>query len=309
MTYNLLAWIILLSSIGILLALDLGILSKHSKEISFKNSVYLSLFYFLVASLFGTFIYYYLGDQKAKEYFTGFIIEKAMALDNIFIISMVFDFFKIPNIYQHRVLLFGIFGVLIFRAMMIGLGSYLLIKFSWILYLFAGILILTGIKIFYMIEVRFDVKQLSFYKLLQKYINITPQITDNSFIKKIDNKLYATPLLISLIIIELMDLIFAIDSIPAIFAITSDPYIVYSSNIFAILGLRALFFCLANIVSRFKYIKYSLAAILIFIGGKIIMTHYVTVSITASLTITMILISLGIVVSIVKKDKTISETI
>ncbi len=193
-----------------------------------------------------------MGGEKAREYYTCFFIEKAMSLDNIFIILMVFQFFSIPLIYQHRILFLGILGVIVIS------------KFSWLLYIFAAILIVTGIKTFYIAKKSFKVEESYIYRILQKYFNLTPKISGYKFFVKTNNRLSITPLLESLIIIEIMDIVFAIDSIPAIFAITKDPYIIYTSNIFAILGLRALFLCLANIVEQFSYIKYSLNILLRF---------------------------------------------
>lgn len=227
MSHSPFEWIAFCVIIGVLLILDLGYLNKKNKVLSFEKSIYLSLFYFGIACIFGTYIYFYLGAEKSKEYFTGFLIEKAMALDNIFIISIIFKFFAIPTIYQHRVLIYGIGGVLILRAIMISVGSALVLKFSWILYIFAVILMLTGFKIFYIADKHFDVKELAVYKFMQKHLRITDQIKSDNFFVTIKHQIYATPLLIALIIIEAMDLVFAIDSIPAIFAVTLDPYIVY----------------------------------------------------------------------------------
>lgn len=300
MSHSILEWIVFWTIIGLLLILDLGYLNKKNKVLSFEKSIYLSLFYFCIACIFGVYIYLYLGGEKSKQYFTGFLIEKAMALDNIFIISIIFKFFAIPPIYQHRVLIYGIGGVLILRAIMISVGSALVIKFSWILYFFAFILILTGVKIFYIADKHFDVKELAVYKFLQKHIRITKEIKSDRFFVKVDRKIYATPLFVALIIIEAMDLVFAIDSIPAIFAVTLDPYIVYTSNIFAILGLRALFFCLADVVEKFKYVKYSLALVLIVIGIKIMLHHYVEIPTFISLSFTIVILGGGIIFSIIK---------
>lgn len=243
-----------------------------------------------------------MGEAKTREYFTCFLIEKAMALDNIFIISMVFQFFAIPLIYQHRILFIGVLGVIIFRAIMIYFGVILITKFSWILYIFAIILIVTGIKTFYISDKQFKVQDSYIYKALQKYLNLTTKIEGHKFFLRINGKLCATPLFAALLITEIMDVVFAIDSIPAIFAITTDPYIIYTSNIFAILGLRSLFFCLAHIVERFRYIKYSLAIILIFIGTKIFASHFIEIPNYVSLVVTIGVLSLGIIISMIKKN-------
>ena len=308
MSHSIFEWVAFCAIIVLLLVLDLGYLNRKNKVLSFQKSIYLSLFYFGIACLFGTYIHYNLGVESSKQYFTGFLIEKAMALDNIFIISIIFRFFAIPQTYQHRVLIYGIGGVLMLRAIMIGIGSALITKFSGILYIFAVILILTGFKIFYIADKHFDVKELGIYKFLQKHLRITNEIKSDHFFTRINNQIYATPLFVALIIIEAMDLVFAIDSIPAIFAITLDPYIVYTSNIFAILGLRALFFCLADIVEKFKYVKYSLALVLIAIGIKIMIHHYVEVPTFVSLSFTLVILAGGIAVSIIKDRKKISSS-
>ncbi len=297
-------WLIFASIIIILLTLDLGVLNKKDKVMGFKDSALLTLFYITIACFFGLFIFYHMGPHKAQEYFTGFLLEKAMSLDNIFVISIIFHFFKIPLQYQHRVLFWGILGVIILRAIMIYAGVLVLAKFSWVLFIFSALLIYTGIKTLYMAENHnFDPQNMYVYQILKKKFNIYPKLAGNKFFIIQDNKLFITPLFIALVTVEFMDLVFAIDSIPAIFAVTTDPYIVYTSNIFAILGLRALFFCLADIVERFKYVKYSLGIILILIGVKIIISHYVKISSILTLAVTVILLILGVVVSVIKKEK------
>ncbi|NRB10405.1 MAG: TerC/Alx family metal homeostasis membrane protein [Rickettsiaceae bacterium] len=295
------SWFLFAIIIFSLIVFDLGVLNKKDKVISFRESLILSIFYILISCLFGVYVYIYLGSQSGKEYFTGFVLEKAMSLDNIFIISIIFKFFSIPLKYQHRVLFWGIIGVIVLRAIMIMLGATLLMHFSWILYIFAIILIITGVKTFCISEHAVNIKEMYVYKILKKYCNIIPEIKDNSFFVTQDNKLFITPLFMALVTVETMDLIFAIDSIPAIFAITQDIYIVYTSNIFAILGLRALFFCLANIVNKFRYVKYSLAIILIVIGMKIFIHHFIAIPTYIPLVVTLLLLLLGILLSIIIK--------
>ncbi|AFB31266.1 MULTISPECIES: TerC/Alx family metal homeostasis membrane protein [spotted fever group] len=296
------SWIIFYTVIAALLILDLGIIHKKNTIMSFKESVLFSLFYLVIACLFGIYVYYNTGADHAREYYTCFLIEKAMSLDNIFVISIMFQFFKIPGQYQHRVLFFGIIGVIIFRAVMIYGGIILINKFAWLLYIFAVILIATGIKTFYVSHKTFDIQNSYIYQSIIKNLNITPNLEGDKFVVKRNSKLYCTPLFISLVLIEAIDLVFAIDSIPAIFAITNDVYIIYTSNIFAILGLRALFFCLAEIVERFSYIKYSLALILIFIGFKILIHHYITIPTYVTLTVTITLLLFGIIASIIRNN-------
>ena len=293
------SWIIFSAVIITLLILDLGLFNKKDKVISLKESLALSIFYISIACLFGLYIYYELGAQSTREYFTGFLLEKAMSLDNIFVISIIFSFFQIPLKYQHRVLFWGILGVIILRAIMISAGATLLANFEWVLFIFAAILIATGVKTFMMAEHEsIEIKDMYIYKLLKSKLNIHPKLVGNKFIIIKNKKLFFTPLFMALITVETMDVVFAIDRIPAIFAVTQDTYIVYTSNIFAILGLRALFFLLADIVERFKYIKYSLALILILIGIKIFVAHFIHIPTYIPLVVTIGLLVLGVLISI-----------
>jgi tellurite resistance protein TerC len=277
------------------------VLNKKDEIITFKKSAYLSLFYIAISCLFGLFVFREFGSESASEYYTGFLLEKTMSLDNIFMISMIFRFFKIPQQYQHRVLFWGILGVIVLRAIMIYIGAALLEQFSWILFILAAVLIVTGIKTLYMLDKPpTKISDMFIFKWVSSHLNLHPELVGNKFTIRKNGKLFFTPLFMALVTIESMDLIFAIDSIPAIFAVTQNSFIVYSSNIFAILGLRALFFCLEDIVERFKYIKYSLAVILILIGIKIFVAHFVPIPKLIPLLITIVLILTGIGVSVIK---------
>jgi tellurite resistance protein TerC len=300
MHHSLTEWAIFTFIVIFLLCLDLGILNKKDHVMNFRQSVLSSLFYFSIACIFGYYIHQGLGIESAREYFAGFLIEKAMSIDNIFVISVIFNFFAIPILYQQRVLLWGVLGVIVFRGVMIGFGSSLIARFDFILYIFAIVLVFTGIKIIYFADKSFDIKELAIYKLLQKYVNLTSEIRGYDFFVRINNKLHATPLFAALVIIETMDLVFAIDSLPAIFAITTDPYIIYTSNIFAILGLRALFFCLSDMTQKFHYLKYFLGLILIFIGIKIFIAHFIPIPVYISLSVTIFLLVAGVAVSVLK---------
>lgn len=269
-------WGLFLGVILTLLALDLGVLQKRAHAIGTTESLLLSGFYIVLACLFGAWVWYYLGSSSGKEYFTGFIIEKTLSLDNIFIISLVFSYFQIPKKYQHRVLFWGILGVIIFRAIMIAIGAALITQFSWVLYIFAVFLIYTGFKMFVSTDEGYDVEHNPILKIIRKYIRITSRLHGQKFFVKLPKKqgevkksIWVTPLFVALLLIEFIDVIFAIDSVPAIFAITKDPYTVYTSNVFAILGLRALYFALASLITQFHYLKPALAIVLIFIGGKV----------------------------------------
>jgi tellurite resistance protein TerC len=273
-------WLVFLGVVITLLVLDLGVLHKKQKEIEVKESLYMSGFYITIGLLFGAWIWYSLGETSAKEYVTGFLVEKTLALDNIFLISLIFTFFAIPRQYQHRVLFWGILGVVILRGIMIALGATLVAQYSWVMYIFAVFLILTGVKMLFMIDSEPDIANNPVLKLMKKYMRITPEIhKENFMVQKADPitgklKTWFTPLFAALVLIEIVDLIFAVDSVPAIFTITQDPYIVYTSNIFAILGLRALYFALDAVIHKFKYLKYALAFVLIFIGSKTFIAYF-----------------------------------
>lgn len=292
-----------------LLAFDLGILHRDAKIIGVRESLYLSGFYMAIALLFGGFIWKELGAESAEIYLTGFLVEKTLALDNIFLMSLIFTALAIPPALQYRVLFWGILGVIVLRAIMIGLGATLVMKFAWVLYIFAVFLIITGIKMLRAGDKPVDINKNWLLSLLQRKFRFTNQLQGDSFlVRRADpatgkSRLYGTPLLMALIFIEFVDLIFAVDSVPAIFALTTDPYIVYTSNIFAILGLRALYFALAAILHRFKYLKPALAVLLIFIGSKIFIADalgWQKFPAALSLGITLGLILCGIVVSLYK---------
>ncbi len=302
-------WLTFLTIILGLLAFDLGILHRDAKIIGVRESLYLSGFYMAIAVLFGGFIWKELGVESAEIYLTGFLVEKTLALDNIFLISLIFTALAIPPTSQYRVLFWGILGVIVLRAIMIGLGAALVMKFAWVLYIFAVFLIITGIKMLTAGDKPVDMNKNWLLSVLQRKFRFTPRLQGESFlVRQVDPatgrlRLYGTPLLLALILIEFVDLIFAVDSVPAIFALTTDPYIVYTSNIFAILGLRALYFALAAILHRFKYLKPALAVLLIFIGSKIFIADalgWQKFPAALSLGVTLGLILCGILVSLYK---------
>jgi len=312
MEKSLLMWGVFISIVLILLILDLGVFHKKDREIGFKESLWMSAFYILIALIFGLWIWYIKGLDGFAEYITGFLVEKSLALDNIFLISLVFSSLSIPPKYQHRVLFWGILGVIVLRAIMIGLGVQIITRFEWVLYIFAAFMIFTGIKMFFMSNKPVEISENPLLIWMRKHLNITDKLHDQKFFiyqnvpQSPQKKLFVTPLFISLVMVEVIDLIFAVDSIPAIFAITQDPYIVYTSNIFAILGLRALYFALASIIDRFYYLKYALAAVLIFIGSKIFIAdafNLTKIPPALSLTITITLLALGVFCSFIKEKQ------
>ena len=268
-------WAAFFTTVVALLALDLGVLHRKSREIGVRESLLMSALYIGVALAFGGWVWWHLGDAVAMDYLTGFVIEKSLAMDNIFVIAMIFTAFSIPRHLQHRVLFWGVLGVVVLRAAMIGMGVALVENFGWILHVFAAFLIWTGISMWRSAGEEYDVKGSAIYRFLQARLPITDGLRGHHFFVreqepgKAKAALMVTPLFVALLMVEFVDIIFAVDSIPAIFAITTDPFVVYTSNIFAILGLRALYFALAAMVHRFAYLKYALAVLLIFVGSKI----------------------------------------
>jgi len=300
-------WLVFASVVVALLAFDLGVLHRDDHEIGIRESLWLSGGYIGAAMLFGGWLWWLLGAQSGLDYFTGFMIEKSLSMDNVFVIAMIFSFFAIPGQYQHRVLFWGILGVIVLRALMIGLGAALVTQFSWVLYLFGAFLLLTGIKMLWMTNHTPDLEKNLLLRWLRGHLRVTPGLYGNAFFVRAPHPAtgrsvtWVTPLFLALCMVEFVDLIFAVDSVPAIFAITTDPFIVYTSNIFAILGLRALYFALAAMIHRFAYLKYALALVLVFIGGKIFLVNLVgKIPSLLSLGITAGLIAGGVLVSLWK---------
>ena len=300
-------WLTFVGIVVALLAFDLGVLHKDDKEIGVRESLLLSAGYIGAALIFGAWVWWYLGAQSGMDYYTGFMIEKSLSMDNVFVIALIFSFFAIPRQYQHRVLFWGILGVIVLRAIMIALGATLVSQFSWVLYLFGAFLIFTGIKMWIIADHVPDIASNPLLKFMKRHMRVTDGLRGNAFwVSEPDPSSgkvvrVATPLLLALVLVEFVDLIFAVDSVPAIFAITTDPFIVYTSNIFAILGLRALYFALAAMIHRFKYLKYALALVLVFIGSKIFLVGIIgKIPPVISLSVTFGLIAGGVLVSLWK---------
>lgn len=300
-------WLVFASVVVTLLAFDLGVLHKDDKEIEVRESLYLSAGYISVAVLFGAWVWWFLGAESGMAYYTGFMIEKSLSMDNVFVIALIFGYLSIPRRYQHRVLFWGILGVIVLRAIMIGLGATLVSQFSWVLYIFGAFLVFTGIKMWVIADHMPNIETNPLLKFLRKRLRVTPQLEGNSFfVMRADAVTgkpvrWVTPLFLALCMVEVIDLVFAVDSVPAIFAITTDPFIVYTSNIFAILGLRALYFALAAMIHRFKYLKYALALVLVFIGTKIFLVGFIgKFPPSISLSVTFGLIAGGVIVSMWK---------
>ena len=309
-------WLGFLAIIIALLAFDLGIWHKDDKEMGVSESLWLSAFYIAFAMAFGAYIWWAYetgrlvtedGTHAGIAYFTGFFIEKALSIDNVFVISMIFGFFAVPRKYQYRALVWGILAVIVLRGLMIALGAALVQQYSWVLYIFGAFLIATGIKMLVVPESDPDVSKNPVVRFMRKHMRVTDKLHDQKFFVRQPDPatgkvvLFATPLFLALVVINVADLIFAVDSVPAIFAITTDTFIVYTANIMAILGLRALYFALAAMVHRFQYLKYALAMILVFIGLKIFWNEMVgKLNPAISLGVTLALILGGVLYSLWK---------
>lgn len=307
-------WLAFGGLVLVLTAFDLGFLHKEDREMGIGESLKLSAFYIGVALAFGAWVWVEKGADLGLKYYTGFFLEKALSIDNVFVISMIFTYFAIPAKYQYRALLWGIVAVIVLRGIMIAGGAALVTQAYWVLYLFAAFLIATGIRMLWASDHEPDLAANPAIRWISTHMRVTPQLHDQKFFVRMPDpktgKLVraATPLFLALVVINLADLVFAVDSVPAIFAITTDTFIVYTSNIMAILGLRALYFALAAMVHRFHYLKYALALVLVFIGSKILISDFLLGGAKfpplASLLVTLGLIGGGIVWSLVKTRNT-----
>ncbi|WP_395055862.1 TerC family protein [Flavobacterium sp.] len=304
-------WILFFAMVLVILALDLGVFNKTPHIISTKEASKWTAIWVSLSFAFSGIIYWLYGTDyianpnnltqtgAALKFITGYLIELSLSVDNIFVIAIIFTSFKIPQKYQHRVLFWGILGAIFFRGLMISFGVILINKFSWTTYLFGAFLLFTALKmLFSKDEEDFDPKHSFVYKTIGKLIPITHESHKEHFFIKINNKNFATPLFVALIVIEVMDVLFAVDSVPAILAITSDPFLVFSSNIFAILGLRSMYFFLANMLEKFSYLEYSLIAILSFVGLKMLLHDYIEIPEWASLGFIAVSLLVGILVSL-----------
>jgi tellurite resistance protein TerC len=308
-------WILFIILISIFLALDLGVFNKTPHIISSKEAGIWTAVWVTISMAFSGVIYWlYLNNyidnptqlkpiEASVKFLTGYLIELSLSADNIFVIAIIFSSFKIAQKYQHRVLFWGIIGAILFRGLMIFFGVLLIQKINWITYVFGAFLLFTAIKmLFKKEEEEFNPKDSRVYKIIGKIIPITSHRDNEHFIIKENNKNYATPLLVALLVIEVMDVVFATDSVPAILAITSDPFLVFSSNIFAILGLRSMYFFLANMLEKFSYLEYSLIAILFFVGIKMISIHFYKFPEWVSLCFIAIALATGVIVSLKKAN-------
>jgi len=293
-----------------MLALDLGVFHRKEHVVSVKESLIWTVVWIVLSLAFAAFVYYRYetltpgrGTGAALEFLTGYLIEKSLSIDNIFVFLLIFAYFKVPDIYQHRVLFWGIVGALIFRAIFIALGAFLIAKFHAVIYLFGAFLIFTGVKMAWAKDKEVHPERNPVLRLFRKFMGVTPDYDGKHFFVRRSGKLLATPLFVVLLLIETSDVIFAVDSIPAIFAVTSDPYIVFTANVFAILGLRSLYFALAGVMRLFHHLHYGLSVILVFVGLKMALVDVYKVPIGWSLAVIGIVILLSVAASLIWPKK------
>jgi tellurite resistance protein TerC len=283
-----------------MLAIDLGIFHKNAHEVSLKEAGVWSAVWVTLAATFNAGVYYWFGPQRGLEFTTGYLLEKALSVDNIFVFVVIFSTFRVPAIYQHRVLFWGVLGALVMRAGFIFLGGAFLQRFHWAIYVFGGLLAVTGVKLLVHREAEPHPEKNLLVRLFQKVVPVTPDFRGPHVTVVENGRRSATPLLLALVAAEVTDLIFAIDSIPAIFAVTTDPFIVFTSNIFAILGLRSLYFLLAGVLDKFVYLKVGLSFVLIFVGVKMLIMDLYKIPIAVSLVVIAAILTLSIVLSLLK---------
>jgi tellurite resistance protein TerC len=256
-----------------MLALDLGVFHRKAHSVSFKEAVGWTVLWVFLASLFGLGVYHFEGYRKAVEFYTGYLIELSLSADNVFVFVLIFTYFAVPEKLQHKVLFWGVLGALVMRVVMIGLGASLIQRFGWLLYPFGAFLIFTGIKMIFSKEKKLHPEQNPLVRWITRRMPMTPDYREGSFFVRVGGARSATPLFVALVCVEVSDLIFAVDSIPAIFAVTLDPFIVYTSNVFAIMGLRSLYFVLARVIDKFYYLRTGLGVVLGFVGVKMLLVH------------------------------------
>lgn len=284
-----------------LLAFDLLIINKKEKEVTFKESILWVAFWSSLALAFNGLVYYWFGPEKAFEFLTGYVIEWSLSVDNLFVFIVIFNYFDVPKRYQHRVLFWGIIGALILRGTFIVVGVALFDKFDWMIYIFGGILLFTGIKMFFQKdEEDHKLDQNIFVRVCKKFLPVTNEYHGKYFFVKENLKWVATPLFIVLVVVDFTDLVFAVDSIPAVLSISSDPFIVYTSNVFAILGLRSLFFALSGMMDLFNYLKYGLAVILSFVGIKMLISKFYHIPVEWALFVVVMVLAISILLSQMK---------
>lgn len=293
-------WVGFIIFILAMLALDLGVFHRRAHEVSVREALAWSVVWITLALVFNAGIYHWFGRERALEFFTGYLIEKALSVDNLFVFLVLFTYFAVPGALRHRVLFWGILGALVMRAVFIVAGTALIAAFHWILYVFGAFLVFTGIKLLAARDEGIEPERNPVLRLIRRVLPSVPEYHGARFVVRRAGCWYATPLLAVLVMIEATDIVFALDSIPAVFAITRDPFIVFTSNIFAVLGLRALFFLLAGMLGRFRYLKVGLGLVLAFVGTKMLVIDLVRVPVALSLVVIALLLGLSVAVSMLR---------
>jgi tellurite resistance protein TerC len=290
----------------VMLALDLGVFHKKIHRVPVKEAVIWSGVWITLAMIFNILIYIDMGETKALEFLTGYVIEYSLSVDNIFVFILIFSFFKVNGKYQHKVLFWGIIGALVMRAIFIFAGVALINRFHWIIYIFGGFLVFTGIRMLFHGDTQVDPEKNPVVRFFRKFLPVTHTMHEDKFFIRQNSKLYATPLFLVLLIIETSDLIFAVDSIPAVLAISKDTFIVYTSNIFAIMGLRSLYFAISGVLEYFRFLKIGLAFVLTFVGVKMCISNYAEIPVVTSLLIIISILLISVIASVIIKKKDIN---
>ena len=301
MTDSLWLWIGFNAFVLAMLALDLGVFHRKCHVVTFRESMAWTVVWISLALLFNLGVWHFAGSAKALEFFTGYVIEKSLSVDNVFVFALLFSYFAVPAQFQHKVLFWGVLGALVMRAIMIAVGAALITKFAWIIYVFGGFLVLTGLKMIFKREEEIHPERNPVVRLFKKFMPVTPDYRGDRFFVVENGVRMATPLFVVLLLVEISDLIFAVDSIPAIFAVTTDPFIVYTSNVFAILGLRSLYFALAGVMDKFHYLKIGLGVVLAFVGVKMLLAHSPwKIDTLVSLGVIVAILTVSVVVSLLR---------
>ncbi|TQS77025.1 MAG: tellurium resistance protein TerC [Candidatus Methanarcanum hacksteinii] len=300
MTESIWFWVGFLALVAVLMAFDLGLFNRGSKHIDAKKAIRMTIVWISIAVLFGIFVLFTLGTDKAIEFYTGYIVEESMSIDNLFVFILIFSFFKIPDDYQHKALYYGIFGALIFRAIFIFAGAELMERFDIVIYIFGIILLIAALKTIFKKNGEEEENKMAIW--LSKVFKTSPELDGDKFFTRVDGKLIMTPLLLCVIVIELSDVIFALDSIPAVLAISTDTFIVYTSNIFAIMGLRSLYFTIKESMKSLRFLNYGLGIILAFVAFKLLTEKFIEIPVLASLLVIITVLAITVILSLKFKE-------
>lgn len=301
--HSLSLWASFFIFVVVMLAIDLGIFNRRAHVVTFKEALGWSITWVVLAFLFFGGLHHYMSEEKATEFITGYLIEKSLSVDNIFVFVLIFNYFSVPAVYKQRVLFWGIIGALILRGIMIGAGAALLEQFHWIIYVFGLFLVFTGVKVAFTSEEGVEPNENPVVRLFRKFYPVTDNYEGTHFFVTREGKRWATPLLLVIVMVGTTDFLFALDSIPAIFAITLDPFIVFTANVFAVLGLRSLYFLLANVVDKFHYLKYALAVILVYVGAKMLLVDVLHIGTAVSLSVIGVSLAVAMTASMLRERR------